>query len=399
MKESTKKEDIRKKIIGLGKDSLRKSYYPQLREHIKQLEIQKNVAEEKNKALIDTLKKLESTKEHLQISEARFRTLFNNANDAIFIQNDALIITDCNEAALKLFNTPKENLVGKPPSIFIPDTLKNSEELRESAIKKMKLALAGTPQVFELSPLSNIVGQKQILIALNSFELNGKQFLQAIVHDTTELKRLQQELLNATIKTEEQERARFAKELHDGVGPILSTIKLYFQWLSETDDSAQREVIIEKGNKNISEAIKALKEVSNNLSPHILSNYGLIEGLTQFIERITATGKIDITLESNLKKRIYHDLELTLYRIITELINNTIKHAKASLIEVKVFRTKAKLQIKYTDNGQGMTINKTEKSKGLGLFNIQNRVQNINGNFKMNSSPGNGFEVEIDVNL
>ncbi|NJO88156.1 MAG: PAS domain S-box protein [Chloroflexia bacterium] len=109
--------------------------------------------------------------------------------------------------------------------------------------------------------------------------------------DITDKKEIDRRLLDAVISAEESERNRFSQELHDGLGPMLSTVKLYFQWLSETKDATKQNRISEVGLKNINEAIHAVREISNNLSPRILINMGLIVAIKHLCHQINETKK------------------------------------------------------------------------------------------------------------
>jgi PAS domain S-box-containing protein len=394
------KENIRDKIIGLGKDSIHKSYYPQLQQYIKELVEQKKAIEKKNTELVRTLVKLRETQNNLKKSEQRFRILFENATDAIFIHNSKFEIIDSNKTAEEIFGYKREELLNQTPDMFSPNKQPSGDDSKKLASEKMNLALEGKLQVFEwaIYDINNTI--INTLISLNSFKLGEETYIQAIVRDISQIKKLENELLTATVQTEENERARFAKELHDGVGPILSTIKLYFQWLAETNDETQRKVIIDKGNNNIEEAIRALKEVSNNLSPHILTNYGLGEGLQQFIERITSTGSINIDCNCDLAEaRFSKEIEITLYRVLIELINNTIKHAQASKIDINITKDNNTLNVSYKDNGKGFDLSKIGPKSGLGIYNIRNRIQTLGGTIELNSEPASGFNVNIILTL
>lgn len=235
-------------------------------------------------------------------------------------------------------------------------------------------------------------------------ELNtakGKAVL-TIVSDISVRKKMKQQILKSIIQTEEKERARYAKELHDGLGPIFSTVKLYFQWLTETEDPAKRKFIIDKGNKNIQEAITTLSEISNNLNPHVLVNFGLIEAIQIFIDKLAENNLIKFSYQTKLNERFSKEIEITLYRVITELINNTIKYAEASEVIIKLAKKEKKkiLTLYYHDNGIGFDVKEVLKRKrGLGIFNIKSRIQTIGGNVDFTTKPGKGLKVEIKVNL
>jgi len=207
--------------------------------------------------------------------------------------------------------------------------------------------------------------------------------------------------LNTIIQTEEKERKRFAKDLHDGLGPLLSSVKMSVSSLSQMKhDEASRE-IVENTELVINEAIKSLKEISDNLSPHILNNFGLVRALNNFSNKINITKTIRINLTSNLKdERFDTNVEVVLYRVICELINNTIKHAHAKKIDITLNQTENFLAIVYKDDGKGFDVSKViEKpaNSGMGFSNIYSRINSLKGEITIESEHRKGTQVKLKV--
>jgi PAS domain S-box-containing protein len=210
------------------------------------------------------------------------------------------------------------------------------------------------------------------------------------------------EMLNITVDVEERERNRFSSELHDGMGPLLSTIKLYFQWLADTDDADKKKIIIEKGNHSIEMAIQTARELARGLSSQFLSEAGYINALNDFTQKINLTKKIAISFSYNTTDRFSGFVELMLYRITTELIKNTLTYAKATNIEINIDYNQPKKTISFTysDNGLGFDWEQIQQNKkGLGLMNIQQRVQVMKGNIQIKSKPGEGMNAFIQFPL
>ncbi|HBF87502.1 MAG TPA: histidine kinase [Bacteroidales bacterium] len=207
--------------------------------------------------------------------------------------------------------------------------------------------------------------------------------------------------LNATIRTEEKERRRFAKDLHDDLGPLLSTIKMSISALSNQKNLENKNEIIQNLDLVVDEAISSIKNISNNLSPHILNNFGLERALKSFINKINLSKSIVINYTSNVENlKLDETVEVVVYRTVCELINNTIKYADASKIEIIVTQNDKILDIIYRDNGKGFDaeILNIEK-KGMGLNNIQNRIKSIKGIFEIKSSENQGVEVKIQIKI
>jgi signal transduction histidine kinase len=221
-----------------------------------------------------------------------------------------------------------------------------------------------------------------------------------VVHDITEKKLIQRNIVKAIILTEEKERAHFSKELHDGLGPLLSTIKLYLQWSERAKSDESREEIMHKAEDIIEDALTAVKEISNKLSPHLLTNYGLVSAIRSFVEKLEETSAIHISFECNLARRFGSEIEAAVYRAVIECINNTIKYSGAKNITINLDDFDSELRLRYRDDGIGFKLAETLAiKKGLGLFNLQNRIQNIGGKITMYSEPGKGVDYQIVVNL
>ncbi len=211
-------------------------------------------------------------------------------------------------------------------------------------------------------------------------------------------------LINAIIQTEEKERRRFAKDLHDGLGPLLSTVKLSVSTLKEMENDPDKKHIIQNADLIINESIKSIKEISNNLSPHILNNFGLASALKNFSHKIEESKAININFESNaFDQRFDENIEVILYRITCELITNTLKHANAKNIEIVLTLQPKCIIISYTDDGIGFDVNEaiydSATPKGMGYKNIISRINTIKGKIDIESNKDTGTKILIRVKL
>jgi|GEM_PF-1466147 len=218
-------------------------------------------------------------------------------------------------------------------------------------------------------------------------------------HDVTGRVTAENELLNITVAVEERERKHFSRALHDGMGPLLSIIKLYFQWLAETDDAEKRKIIIEKGNINIEKAIETSHEIVLGLNSLFLNNSGYVEAIEKFIQNINNTQKLSIHFIYNTKQSFGNFLEITLYRITVELINNTLKYASATRIEIELkYNERKSVAFTYSEDGTGFDLPNTEKeNKGMGLITIQQRIKIMRGKIKIDTGIGKGMKVYIEI--
>ncbi|MBO5874304.1 MAG: sensor histidine kinase, partial [Rikenellaceae bacterium] len=207
-------------------------------------------------------------------------------------------------------------------------------------------------------------------------------------------------IINIVIHTEERERMRFSKDIHDGLGPLLSSAKMSVSALAGTELSKEQKEIIDNTNLVIDEAVKSLKHISNNISPHILNNFGLERAIENFIKKFESISDLKINFKSNMKNvRLKNNIEVILYRIVCEMINNTIKHSGASEANVRLALNGGVLTLDYSDNGCGFIVeNALENSSGMGLSNIISRVESIKGEVKIDSNLGQGARFVIKIN-
>ena len=230
--------------------------------------------------------------------------------------------------------------------------------------------------------------------------IDDKPCITCVARNISERKELEKRVLIATIETEENERSRFAREIHDGLGPLLSTIKLYVNEL-ETSEQEEREPHTQYIIQLIDEAVSSARNIANNITPKIITDYGLLRSLEEFCTGINATKLLQIRfLPEGINQNLGNTIEVSLYRIITELINNTIKHAQAQQVLIELKQEGNRIWLKYKDDGIGFELDRAlEKGDHtLGLRNIISRVRSLKGDFSFrNTSPG--IEVKIGLDL
>lgn len=207
-------------------------------------------------------------------------------------------------------------------------------------------------------------------------------------------------ILNTVLRTEEKERLRFSKELHDGLGPLLSSARMSLSALKGREFPTDEKEILDNTSYVIEEAIASLREISNNLSPHTLSDFGLAKGISNFISRLSAKGSVErINFSTNLRdERFDTDVEVILYRVMCELINNSIKHSGASQIDISLNYSGKAIDIVYSDNGYGFDP-ATMIDVGMGLSNIASRISSLKGVSEITSERGKGMKAVIKVGL
>ena len=204
-------------------------------------------------------------------------------------------------------------------------------------------------------------------------------------------------ILTAVLRTEEKARSRFSKELHDGLGPLLSSAKMSLSALSRDERNDEQREIIDNTTTVIDEAIRSLREISNNMSPHVLNVFGLVRGVQNFIDKSAAIHDVKIRFSTNLHAERYDtDIEVILYRVICELINNSLKHAACRTINLSLAQNSAELALDYTDDGRGFNP-QAIMDCGMGLSNIASRINSLGGTFQIVSSKGKGMRATIRI--
>lgn len=210
----------------------------------------------------------------------------------------------------------------------------------------------------------------------------------------------QKVLLKATIEGQERERQRLAKDLHDGIGSLLSGLSMNMKFQRGKEDPASQQAqFLNEACEMLDEGIQNVRAVSHNLMPATLEKLGLVAAMKEAIGRVNQTDDLKIELNAvNDPFELPKDISLGLLRIFQELLQNTIKHAGASEIQVTVEFHPNQVRLHYTDNGKGFN-SEGEKSDGIGMKNIESRIQALEGKFHLNRTNLKGFEAEIEVPL
>ncbi|NOQ26459.1 MAG: PAS domain S-box protein [Bacteroidales bacterium] len=328
-------------------------------------------------AFVQDITQQKNDEQELKRKERQYRSLVETSQHLIWICNLHGKFTYLNPAWEKTHGYKLKEMLGKPFSDF-----QRPEVFERDMVEFSKLLAGGSVVGYETSHIKK--NGEDVYLIFNAIPLknnDGKIIgTQGTAHDITEQRQIQQKVLNAVIQAEENERSRIAQELHDGIGPILSTIKLFSQTYMISDDKKFKQKIEPQIISGINDALSQISTISQNLSPHILNDFGLNEAIKNFINKHIELTKLEIKYSYQLKGRLNKEIELTLYRISIELLNNTVKHAKATETNLSIRQDKENVYLDFYNNGKGFDFNKIKKGKkGMGLFNIYNRINSLNG--------------------
>lgn len=354
--------------------------------------IEKHNLQKQNDILIMGLKQSNKELEYLlirlKVEEEKFRDIFNSTQDPIVIVKKSGEIVEANILAQKTFGIKSEDMG------YVSFTGLIHPDFNKKTLRFLMMLQLSESALFESLMRISDGNYKSFEMNGHAIHFQGMDALLLIMRDLTERKETEKKVLQAIIQTEESERRRFAQELHDGIGPLLSTAKLYLQWILKPNAKIDTEVALRKIEETLEETIASVREVSNNLSPNTLVNFGLEAAIKTILERINDISDISCKLIVDIDQRLPFDLEATIFRIIGESINNSIKHSRAKNINIQVCKSQGMVYVNYQDDGVGFDVEGVMKlSKGNGLSNMKSRVVSMGGEIELISHVNFGTKI------
>ncbi|MFP4288214.1 MAG: PAS domain S-box protein [Bacteroidales bacterium] len=342
--------------------------------------------------------KIEAEKK-LKVSELRYRELFDNALDIIFSIDLKANIHKTNPAAARILGF--ENMEGNNLwEVILPSEKPVIKKMMEKTIREGDNSFSFETKAFgkdgEVKSLQ-VRGFVKFIDGQKPGEIFG------IARDITQQRMLEKSIMKTVISTEEKERKRFAEDLHDGIGPLLSGLKMYMQQETLAKGMSEKQLKVLKYCREITDdAISQTRSIANNLTPGVLNDFGLQKALISHVDKINAIGKFSIVLAIKTPlQNIDEDVSIAVFRVVSELINNTLKYAECKNVKIEADIKKNILSLHYEDDGKGFNLQKQLKDKpnGMGLNNIYNRVNSLNGSVNFKTSTGKGFLVKIFIPL
>lgn len=228
-----------------------------------------------------------------------------------------------------------------------------------------------------------------------------------VIYFQLRMKKMQEEqqqmMLQASIQSQEEERQRIAADLHDDAGPLLATVRLYLnENLIHQDQGTQLQSIY-NAKQIIDDTIQLIRNMSHSLIPPTLKNFGLESAVNDMFQKINGSGSISASARfHDYKRRLKLEYELSIFRVLQELVNNTIKHSHSSFIHLTQNKTDQYIYIRMHHDGEGLTQTEYEKLRdtpqGMGLKNIYSRVKILNSKILFERDPSNTyFKVTIEI--
>lgn len=210
-------------------------------------------------------------------------------------------------------------------------------------------------------------------------------------------------LLQASLSSQEEERQKIAADLHDDAGPLLATVRLYLNENLVHQDQATQLQSIYNAKQIVDDTIQLIRNISHSLIPPTLKNFGLESAMTDLIQKINGTGSINGSCRfHDYKRRLKLELELSVFRILQELVNNILKHSNSSFLHVTQNKTDDYFYLRIHHDGDGLTQTEYEKLRdtphGLGLKNIHSRIRILNGKiFYEKDSTNTYYKVTLEL--
>ncbi|MCZ2355176.1 MAG: response regulator [Bacteroidia bacterium] len=348
----------------------------------------------------------------LMRSEQWLSSMMQSLGDAAIAVDNQGNINFFNIRAEMLFGISSTQAMGADPAILFSII---SEETRQpirnpliqslilnckvESYKDFRIRLPNKtepPIEFVASPIidekNNCIGSVLILkdITAKRIEQSEKQ---------RQREEAERNLMSTIVETQENERRRIAEDLHDGLGQILYAAKLNLNTIENTEIAEQKQYNFEIAKTLIDQAIEEARNISHNLMPGALYDFGLISTLESYFERLEASKKLSIHFHTNIDSRLPLKVEFTFYRIIQEIFVNIIKHSDATEVNIQLLlRENDNLVLLVEDNGKGFDTSDV-KNKGFGLKNIESRIKTLNGQFNIDSAANHGTTVIVETHI
>lgn len=221
-------------------------------------------------------------------------------------------------------------------------------------------------------------------------------FLYTFIRQQRKILKWQQARIAAEIETLEAERKRIATDLHDEIGPVLSAVKLQINHLEPVEETEQ--IVLQKSSSQIDFVIQKFRDISYNLLPNTLVRKGLVKAIEEFIYRVKNDKNLTIHFTAKTITTMPLEKQVNLFRIVQEIVHNTIKHAKANKLTMQIFEEEGQLILKTTDDGVGFAYKEMlQHANGLGLLSLQSRAEVLNGNLQIESSIGKGTHYLLQI--
>ena len=339
------------------------------------------------------------------ISEKYLSNILNNLYGALLVTDAEARIRSINAATSRMLNYEEPDLIGKEILLLFNEekTPMSSERKVETNLKEISKRIAKKTGMLDRDGYEIPVFVTSVVLKNSKGDPEG---MVVVGHDLTEekeneakLEKLRKERMIAIHEAQELERLRISRDLHDGLGQLLTGISYSVEKIRE-EHTIEKDVA-ERLQKQINTAIQETKSIAQNLMPNVLKDFGLLVAIENLVQRTNLLNKARFISNSySFTERVDAKLEKTIFRICQEAINNIIKHSGATEATINLHRVEDMIVLVVEDNGKGFDIEKLnpkEETKGFGLISMRERVNAFDGDFSIHSNSGNGVEIVIEI--
>jgi len=341
----------------------------------------------------------------LRESEERYRELFENAKDAIYVHDLDGTYLKANRAAEELSGYTREEIVGHKYTEFIAEDHVNFVRKRFCA----KLAQQGETS-YEVDVIAKDGRRVPVEVSSRAIYANGQIVgVQGMARDITERKLAQDTLQmfsRQLIEAQEDERRRIARELHDQIGQILTAVKMNLHTVQRFNLASEAGSYVKDNIEAVDEALRLVRDLSIDLRPPVLDDLGLVTALGWYVDRYTKrTGlNVDVVIElPDPNERFSRELETACFRIAQEALTNVGRHASATNVTLQLTKVAKTLTLVVKDNGVGFDLKSLRKrsprAATLGLVSMQERAHAAGGTLEIESTPSRGTRIRFIVPL
>lgn len=341
----------------------------------------------------------------LRQSEERYRELFENARDAMYVHDLEGTYTSINHAAEKLSGYTRDEIVGHNFSEFV--AAEHIRRVRERFCNK--LAKRGET-TYEVEIIAKDGRRVPVEVSSRAIYENGVIVgVQGTARDITERKLAQDALQmfsRQLIEAQEDERRRIARELHDQIGQVLTAVKMNLHAVGRVCDTREAGAHIKDNIEAVDEALRLVRDLSVDLRPPLLDDLGLVTALHWYVDRYARRSEISAEVIIDLKdpnERFSREVETACFRIAQEALTNVARHARANKVSLRLRKKQEVLFLTIKDDGKGFDPKalrrRAPRVATLGLIGMQERAHAAGGVLEISSAPSKGTEIRLQLPL
>jgi len=361
--------------------------------------------------------------EALRASEERYRILIERANDGILLIKDGVFVS-CNQSAARMLRYEPQDIIGKHPADISPPTQPDGVPSEAKARSLMRASAVGTRNVFDWIHLRRSGEQAVIEVSLSRVDISEQPMLLCFWRDITERKQAEREIADSRERlralaerldeVREEERLHLSREIHDGLGQSLTALKIDLTLLQrilrtgvmrDNDDREWtecdvREVgeAIESMNSLLRQTIDQVRQIAWEMRPGMLDQLGLPDALRQYVRDMSERSGLTLHEEiEDLQTMPSNRSSLALYRIVQEALTNTVRHAGAQTIWLRLRAEGPRLRLEIADDGRGIPAQAPGVNGGIGLSSMRERAESLGGTCTIHSVEGGGTRIIVDV--